>query len=131
MKVYSNAPSPTIVEPARRDERVQKAAEMYEDQFLREMVRAMKKSIPESDLVKKNMGEKIFQDQLDETHVEAWVNKGGVGLADLIYNNIMDRVRSEQALLKQGSLPLKQSSMKPIEAASPAENKNTIDEKVR
>lgn len=74
-----------------RDPKLLKAAQMYENQFLREMVRAMRKTVNESELMPAGMGEKIYREQLDDQYVDQWVGKGGVGLADLIYNQINDR----------------------------------------
>ena len=79
-------------EPSRvRHPQVHKAAQLYEDQFLREMVKAMRRGIPESGFIKKNMGERIYREQLDHRYVEAWVQHGGVGLTDLIYKNLMNQ----------------------------------------
>ncbi|MDZ4660909.1 MAG: rod-binding protein [Pseudomonadota bacterium] len=74
-----------------RDPKLLKAAQLYESQFLREMVRAMRKTVSESELMPASMGEKIFRNQLDDEYVDQWVGKGGVGLSDLIYNQIKER----------------------------------------
>ncbi|MEQ1875048.1 MAG: rod-binding protein [Bdellovibrionia bacterium] len=79
-----------------RDPRLLQAARMYEQQFLREMVRAMRGTVGESDLMPASMGEKIFREQLDDNYVEEWSNTGGVGFADLIYNHVMDRYQNMQ-----------------------------------
>lgn len=94
-----------------RDPKVLKAARMYEEQFLREMLSAMKKAVPDGGLLKKNMAEKIFQEKLDHTHVEEWTDRGGVGLADLIYDNIMKRAQSMQAMPRpRGPMSLEEKS---------------------
>lgn len=71
-------------------DQVREAAELYEEQFLREMVRAMRKTVPQSDLMAPNMAEKIYREQLDDQYVEAWVRNGGTGLADLIEQQIRE-----------------------------------------
>ncbi|MCB0393025.1 MAG: rod-binding protein [Bdellovibrionales bacterium] len=103
------APLPLPIDNNRdtRDPNVLKAAKMYEEQFLREMVRAMRSSVPDGGLVKKSMGENIFQGQLDDQYVESWTDRGGVGLGDLIYEHIMERFYSSQPQLrKQGPMPV-------------------------
>lgn len=95
----------------RRDPRLLDAARMYEKQFLREMVKAMRTTVMESDFVEHSQGEKIFREQLDDQYVEQWGNTGGVGLADVIYQNIEDRFGSSVKLppkksFKLGPMPL-------------------------
>ena len=64
---------------------------MYDQHFMREMVKAMRQAVPEGGLLEKSMGEKIFSEQLDNQYVEQWSNKGGVGLADMIHAHIKER----------------------------------------
>lgn len=74
-----------------RHPKVLEAAKMYEGQFLREMVRAMKKTVPESEFMPESQAEKIFREQLDDQSVDNWVERGGVGMADLIYDQVMEK----------------------------------------
>lgn len=73
------------------DSKFREVAEMYEKQFLREMTKAMRSTVQESGLVKVNQGEKIFREQLDNEYVEKWGDKGGIGLADMIYDQLLFR----------------------------------------
>ncbi|MBX3021062.1 MAG: rod-binding protein [Bdellovibrionales bacterium] len=84
---------PTIEERnAQRETQLREAAKMYETHFLNEMVKSMRKTVGGEDgLIKKNMAEKIFSEQLDGQYVDNWAAKGGVGLADMIYNQIAER----------------------------------------
>jgi flagellar protein FlgJ len=77
---------------AQQDAQLRQAAKMYESHFLGEMVKAMRSTIHNEDgLMKPNMAEKIFTEQLDQQYVENWSDKGGVGLADMIYNQIREK----------------------------------------
>lgn len=67
------------------------AAELYEKQFLREMVKAMRRSVDHSAMTKPGMAEGIYREQLDDQHVEHWVERGGTGFADIVYNEIVDK----------------------------------------
>jgi len=94
-----------------RDPRLLEAARMYEKQFLREMVKAMRSTVMESDFVEHSQGEKIFREQLDDQYVDQWGSTGGVGLADLIYQNIEERFGSSVKLpprknFKLGPMPI-------------------------
>lgn len=84
-------PTRTVQAQSEIDQKLKDAAQMYEQHFLGEMVKAMRQSVSTSDLVESNMGQKIYEGQLDQQYVEQWSNAGGVGLSDLIYQNIKER----------------------------------------
>jgi len=71
------------------DQKFREVAEMYEKQFLREMTKTMRSTVQESGLVKVSQGEKIFREQLDHEYVEKWGDKGGIGLSDMIYDQLL------------------------------------------
>jgi flagellar protein FlgJ len=77
-------------EKPQRNAKVDEVAKMYEKQFLREMVKAMRGTVSFG-AEKPSMGEKIYRDQLDEQYVEAWGDNGGIGLGDVIYEQVMER----------------------------------------
>lgn len=93
-----------------RNQQIDDVAKMYEKQFLREMVKAMRSTVSESELVPQSMGEKIYRGQMDEEYVEQWGNQGGVGLQDMIYDQIMNRYfnrpQSAKELGQQGPIQL-------------------------
>lgn len=89
------------------DGQMREAAKMYESHFLNEMVKSMRKTAQNDDgLIKTNMAEKIFREQLDGQYVEGWTNKGGVGLADMIYMQLKDRYQAgtKQNFLHRGGV---------------------------
>ncbi len=89
-----------------RDPKIMKAAQMYETQFLREMVRQMRKTVNESEIIKTNMAEKIFREQLDDEYVDQWVSvKGGVGISNLIYDQIVERYGAQLGIPKGPNAP--------------------------
>ncbi len=75
---------------APRNQKVDEVAKLYEKQFLREMVKAMRGS-GEMGYMKPSMGEKIYREELDNQYVEAWGDQGGVGMQKLIYDQLMER----------------------------------------
>lgn len=79
---------------------IRKVAELYENQFLREMVKEMRKTVSESELIEKNMAEKIFQGELDDEFVNLWTDRGGIGLADLIYDQIIEKFGVQMGVVK-------------------------------
>lgn len=78
-----------LVKPA-KNPKLEEASKLMEKQFLREMVRAMRGTVGFG-AIKPSMGENIYRGELDNQYVESWGDKGGVGLADLIYDQVMER----------------------------------------
>lgn len=78
--------------------KVREVAEMYEKHFLREMVKAMRSTVGEGGMLPTNQAEKIFSEQLDEKYVDNWSQRGGVGLADLIQDQLMQRFGEQMGL---------------------------------
>ena len=73
-----------------RNQKVDEVAKLYEKQFLREMTKAMRGTVtPGND--KPSMGENIYREQLDNEYVETWGDQGGIGLSNLIYDQMMER----------------------------------------
>ncbi len=105
----SLTPPSAEVKAQQQDKQLREAAEMYEGYFLDQMVRAMRSTVPKEDgILKKNFAEQIFTGQLDQKYVENWTKKGGVGLADMIYNQISERVQAagKQIPMNRGMLPI-------------------------
>lgn len=116
--------------PQQRNEQVYKAAKMYENQFLRDMVKAMRQTVSESELMPTSMGEKIFREQLDQEYVEGWSDRGGIGFADMIYDHIMDRYYNTRKMFvkpQEGGIPLEKAkgTIKPLEDGTKINLKST------
>lgn len=94
MKVQGPLPAALLADTSAvdtRDPKLLAASRMYEKQFLREMVSQMRKTVMDSGLIEVGMGEKIFREKLDDQYVEIWGDRGGIGLADLIYNQVLEK----------------------------------------
>ncbi len=88
---------------------LKKAAQMYEQHFLNEMVKSMRSTIDHSELTKPTMGEKIYQNHLDQEYVKAWTGRGGIGLSDLIANQLREKMGLGDKIQKiHGPLPLEE-----------------------
>ncbi len=111
--------------------KLKEAAKLYEKQFLGEMVKAMRTTLPEGGFLNKNMAEKIFQEQLDQDYVAKWTDKGGIGLADLIYNQLNERFGAQlgiraQDIKPQGPLPLNKQSQYRASFFGPTSQNNQL-----
>lgn len=77
--------------PEEQDQKLKDVAEMYEKQFLKEMVKAMRGTVQESGLIKVNQAEKIYREELDTENVGRWSKQGGLGLGQMIYQQLIDK----------------------------------------
>ena len=92
------------------DAQFKKASKLYEQQFLREMVKAMRQTVKPAGLVKQNFAEKMFTEQLDGEYVQGWSDRGGVGMAEMIYSQLKERFGTQQmmAIPPSGPIPIQQ-----------------------
>jgi murein DD-endopeptidase MepM/ murein hydrolase activator NlpD len=51
----------------------------------------MRKTIPKDEVVPETMADDIFKNQLDDKYAEQWTDQGGIGLADVIYQQLQDK----------------------------------------
>lgn len=103
---FSIKPDSPEQKATKLDGQLREASQMYENYFLNEMVRAMRATVPrEGGLMKPSFAEKIFEQQLDQQYVDGWAKKGGVGLADMIYNQINDKFQAGLHQNARGPLP--------------------------
>ena len=70
--------------PPDQDAKLREVAKKYEKYFLKEMYKAMKKTVNQNGYLKPSMGEKIYQDHLDQEYIEVWGNKDFVANSGLI-----------------------------------------------
>ena len=134
-KTFSVAPPKTDGLTPQQEKQLRQAAQMYEQHFANEMFKAMRSTVQhDDDFMKRNMAEKIFQEQLDQKYMEGWTKQGsGLGLQDLIVQQIKQKYfsRAGQLPSPKGPLPLQKPTplptdvppvkVKPLPAASPNE----------
>ncbi len=87
------------------EEKFREVAEMYEKHFIRHMMKEMRSTVSESGFIKQNNAEKIFRDQLDDQYADDWGKSGGIGLADLIHNQLMERYGTQMGLKEKLAKP--------------------------
>lgn len=91
---------------AQQEAKLREGAKMYEQYFLHDMVKAMRKTVTPG-FAQPSYGEKIYREQLDSRYVEAWAKKGGVGMADMIYNQLHERYFPKREVRPMGARPLR------------------------
>lgn len=75
-----------------RDERLKKATQEFEAFFIGEMFKNMRKTVPDGGLVKKGQGEEIYREMLDAEVSTQLSRAKGLGLAELMYNQLKEEV---------------------------------------
>ena len=70
------------------DARLREASNEFEAIFIHQMLKTMRKTSLESDLIKKSEGEKIFRSMLDEQYAKLSANSGSLGLGQMIYQQL-------------------------------------------
>ncbi len=88
----------TEKKPQVTEQKFREVAEMYEKHFIRHMMKEMRSTVKESGFIKQNNAEKIFRDQLDDQYADDWGKSGGIGLADMIHSQLMDRYGTQLGL---------------------------------
>jgi Rod binding domain-containing protein len=80
-----------------RDSPLWQAAEGMEAQFLKEMLRNMRKTVQESPEMQNNRGFQIFRGMLDDQYAEIAAKTQGIGLAEIIVNQVLEMQRAQDA----------------------------------
>ena len=88
------------------DAQIRKVGDLYEGQFLDQMVKEMRGTVEHSELTKPGFAEEIFQGNLDQEYVKSWVGRGGIGLSDLIYKQMKEQLMGRNFQKPAGPIPL-------------------------
>lgn len=126
MPIKGNQATPLnrLPSPEEQDQKLKEVSQLYEKQFLREMVKAMRSTVSESSLIQVSQGEKIFREQLDQQYVEQWGDKGGIGLGDMIYKQLIEKFGEALGITQvdrpHGPITFNEkSNLKPAQVQSP------------
>ena len=74
------------------DAKLRESANDFEAIFIQQMLKSMRKTSFESDLLPKSEGEKVFQSLLDEQYALLSAKSGSLGLAEMIYQQLKPKV---------------------------------------
>lgn len=91
MKIDKNQVQQLNPQMQKLDRKMREASQMYEEQFLRHMVRAMRNSVDHAKMTAPSMAEGIYREQLDDEYVQSWVKQGGVGFGEMIYQDLAEK----------------------------------------
>src|ERR1700733_13323361 len=91
MSDIKNISNNLISPKSERDQKMMEAAKSFENQFIRQMISEMRKTVPKDEVVPETMADDIFKNQLDDQYADTWTEKGGIGLADVIYEQLQEK----------------------------------------
>lgn len=111
MKIGGQIPiTPQTPTSGEQDQQIRNVANLYEQQFLNEMVKAMRNTVQQDGILKPSFAQKLYEGQLDQQYVDVWSQRGGVGLSDIIYQQIKEKYFPDPGSIvppPQGPLPLR------------------------
>lgn len=71
------------------DKKLREACQDFEAILIKQMLDSMKKALPESNLINKNQGEKIFEDMLYQEYAENISREEPMGISDMMYRQLV------------------------------------------
>ncbi len=75
--------------------KLREACQGFEAMFLDIMFKEMRNTVPDNTLFGKSQGEKIWHSMLDTELMQNVAKSGGVGIADMMYDNLIDQVTAQ------------------------------------
>jgi flagellar protein FlgJ len=85
---YEKVQSTSEAAKSADDKKLREACKGFEAMFLNFMYAKMRETVPENTLLGRSNGEKIMQSMLDSEMTQQMADAGGIGLADLLYNQL-------------------------------------------
>ena len=70
------------------DEKLKKVCKDFESFFINYMLKEMRKTVPKYDIIPETNAKKIFDSMLYEKISDRMADKGGIGIANMIYESI-------------------------------------------
>lgn len=74
------------------EHKLQDACKQFESLFLNQLFTQMRKSIPKNDLFGEGKDREMFDEMLDTERAKAWSDSGGIGLANLLYQQMKNTI---------------------------------------
>lgn len=90
-------PTQKAVDQKNRDlESLKESSKQFEAMFVMEMLKAMRKAIPEGGLFEKNVATETWQEMLDYETAQATTRGKGLGLAEAMYNQMAPFIENKK-----------------------------------
>ncbi len=77
---------------AKEEARLKKACQEFEQLFLTQMMAQMRKTVPKGGVLSGGQQEEMFQGMLDKERAKSWAQEGGVGLANMLFQQMKQQL---------------------------------------
>jgi flagellar protein FlgJ len=94
--VASRATQPSMDKKAKDLASLRKSSQEFEALMLMEMLKSMRKSVPEGGLFEKDNATEIFRDMLDSETAKAASQGKGLGIADAMYKQMAKQIEKKK-----------------------------------
>jgi len=101
----SGQPNEKVYATKNPQERLKGACQDFEAIFIRQMLQQMRKSIPKSDFLDGGLAEDIYNDMLDAAIADQASRRQGFGIAKALYNHFLPFLNSQRSTLVDAPLP--------------------------
>lgn len=78
-------------------ERLKKVAVQFEEVFMNMLMKAMRSTVGDGGLIEKSNQEQIFQSMLDEKFAKEVAEAGGIGIADMMVQQLKNYITSSES----------------------------------
>jgi flagellar protein FlgJ len=86
--IQNNATPEQIPASGKDEAKLKQACRDFEAIFISDMMKKMRKTVPESGLISGGRAEEIFRDMRDDEISKDMSKSGGIGLSDMLYNEL-------------------------------------------
>jgi Rod binding domain-containing protein len=73
---------------AAEEAKLKEACQQFEEMFLTQMMKQMRKTAPEGGMFGGSQSEKQFEEMLDQERAKSWAADGGVGMAQMMFEQM-------------------------------------------
>jgi len=73
---------------AAEETKLKEACQQFEEMFLTQMMKQMRKTAPQGGMFGGSQSEKQFEEMLDQERAKSWSQEGGVGLASMMFEQM-------------------------------------------
>lgn len=94
--VASRATQPVIDKKAKDLASLRKSSQEFEALLLMEMLKSMRKSVPDGGLFEKDTSTEIFRDMLDSETAKAASRGKGLGIGDAMYKQMAKQIEKKK-----------------------------------
>jgi len=82
---------PENMTPEQEKQRLKEVSGEFEAVMMDQLMKEMRKAVPKSDLLGREIGQETFNEMLDGEFVRLMVQRGGLGLTQQIYDSLAEK----------------------------------------